>query len=146
MDPREFLGLAKDLLDATPNAVACRTAIGRSYYAALNVALSMLSELNIRLDRDEDSHKRLAQILDSSENPDLKRACVRLANQKNLRKLADYDMGNASVETSQKAGLVFQLAKQTIEELDRVHSDANEWKEASEKMLAYAKNILRKPI
>jgi hypothetical protein len=73
MDPREFLGLAKDLLDATPNAVACRTAIGRSYYAALNVALSMLSELNIRLDRDEDSHKRLAQILDSrslSENQD----------------------------------------------------------------------------
>jgi hypothetical protein len=146
MDPREFLAFAKDLLDATPDAVACRTAIGRSYYAAPNVVMSMLAQINIRMDRDENSHMRLTQILDNSGDPILKRASGRLGSMKTFRRLADYDMGNASLETAQKAGMVFLLAAEAIELLDRASSDPDAWEEASEAMREYARNTLRKNV
>ncbi len=69
MDPREFLRFAKDLVNAKPDAVACRIAIGRSYYAVFNVALEMLKELVISLDKQKDSHWEVAKILAVQRRP-----------------------------------------------------------------------------
>ncbi len=105
MDPREFLRFAKDLVNAKPDAVACRIAIGRSYYAVFNVALEMLKELVISLDKQKDSHWEVAKILQSSGDPDIRNACGALSTLKAQRKSADYEMDDANVETPQKAGL-----------------------------------------
>jgi len=120
MDPRDFLDIANGLLTQPPSPAACRTIIGRSYYAAYNVASSMVEELGIPLDKKKDSHKEVLDILVSSENQVIKNACDSLESQKKVRKDADYDMRNTFVETVQKASMALRLAKEIIKKLDRV--------------------------
>lgn len=139
MDPREFLRFAKDLVNAKPDAVACRIAIGRSYYAVFNVALEMIKELVIPLEKQKDSHWEVAKILACSGDPDIANAAGALATLKALRKSADYDIDDANVETPQKAGLAVTLAERAIKQLDGVHTDSKRWEAASANMIKDAR-------
>jgi hypothetical protein len=139
MDPRDFLCFAKSLVNAKPDAVACRIAIGRSYYAVFNVALGMLKELGIPLDKQKDSHWEVARILEFSGDPDIRNACGALTALKAQRKSADYEMDDANVETPQKAGLAVLLAERAIKQLDGVHADAKRWATASANMIKGAR-------
>src|SRR5438094_749491 len=100
MDPRDFLALADTLINGPPPSPAvCRTVIGRSYYAALNVLTALVRELKIPLEKTKDSHNEVMIIVVESKDRNLKQACDSLARQKMVRVRADYDMDNQEVET-----------------------------------------------
>jgi hypothetical protein len=146
MNPRDFLSVAETLIkQPSPSPADCRTVIGRSYYAALNVFFALVAELRIPLDKQKDSHKEVMDLVAESQDADLRFASVSLAAQKMVRKNADYDMNNHDVEKIQKAGQALLLAKETISRLDRTRNDAALWSIASQRMLAHARAIGKLP-
>jgi hypothetical protein len=134
------LSVAEALINQpSPSPADCRTVIGRSYYAALNVFFALVEELRIPLDRQKESHREVMDVVATSDDADLKLACDSLASQKMVRKNADYNMNNHDVERPQKAGQALLLAKQTIARVDRTRNDAALWSIASQRMLANAR-------
>ncbi len=145
MDPRDFLDVAEILLENYGTPATCRTVIGRSYYAAFNVAVSLLEELNIPLERQKDSHVEVLDLIAiPSKDPHLKTACDSIASLKKIRKLADYNMNDSGPDSVQKASRSMLVAEQAIKLLDQVHSDPAQWKAASDNMVDHARNVLRK--
>ena len=89
MNAREFLVLADELVNKPQNGPAInRTVIGRSYYAAFNVATAPLVELRIPLDKTNVSHKEVLDIVAQSKDRTLKQACESLARQRAVRNRA----------------------------------------------------------
>jgi hypothetical protein len=145
MNPRDFIVVAEMLINGSDLSPAvCRTVIGRSYYAALNVLYSLLKELGIPLEKGKESHKEIMDLVAESKDANLKYACDILAQQKHVRVHADYHMDNLTVETPLKASQALRSAKITIQRVDDVRSNADQWREASHHMIYHAKNVLRK--
>ena len=143
MNPRDFLECSKKLLDppaggAKPRPADCRTAISRSYYAALNVAKSLIDELKIILDKNVDSHREIMDLIAAGEDR-LETACTLLASQKVARKAADYDMEEKSVETVLKASQIYIACELSIKYMDAVRSDPARWGAASAKIVNCAR-------
>ena len=143
MDPRDFLACARSLFDPPagappPSPADCRSAISRSYYAALNVAAALVDGLKIPLDKQKESHKHVTDLVASGQD-DLVQACTLLAFQKEVRKLADYDMGNPDVETRLKASQSFLACARIIDLIDAVRNDKGRWKIAAARIRRQAK-------
>jgi hypothetical protein len=146
MDPREFLLLATSLInDPNPSPAVCRTVIGRSYYAALNVIRALVAELKIPLDKGKDSHREVMDLVAESKDADLKKACESLARQKMVRKKADYDMDNRDVESVRKASQALIFAQEAIQWADRTRANPALWNSAAGNMLDYARKIGKAP-
>jgi hypothetical protein len=142
MDPRDFLTLAKTLLERqTPTPADCRTAISRSYYAALLVAKSLVEEIGIPLNKVRDSHSQVVDVLAGSDDRVLKGACDRLSGRKAVRVNADYNLQDFQVETVEKAGMEVCLAQGIIDDFDKFRRDERRWKLGSQKMTANAHAI-----
>jgi hypothetical protein len=145
MDPRDFLSVAAKLVAGpNPSPADCRTVIGRSYYAALNVVAAIVDELNIPRDKSKESHKEVTDLVANSHDRNLKAACDSIANQKMLRNRADYDMSNRDVETVQKASMALLLAKDAIRKVDGVRLNPDQWRVATHNIVEYARNIQKK--
>jgi hypothetical protein len=147
MDPREFLDVAKSLIDGpNPSPAACRTVIGRSYYAAFNVACELVDELQIPLDKAKDSHSEILDIIVASQDHKLKGACDLLKARKAVRVHADHRMDKTDVEGTVKAGREYLLALNIISTFEQVRANETQWKAASDNMKEHAKTVLKKPI
>ena len=145
MNPKDFLEVARKLLaDKQPSPDCCRAAIGRSYYAAFNVALELVNELGIPLDKGKNSHDAVIEVIIVSEDRDLKAICENLKARKRLRTLADYNMNDKTVETQQKAGQELVLAERLIKQIEDVRKNESKWTVASGKMIWHARNTHKK--
>ncbi len=143
MDPREFLVVAKSLIEGkNPTPAECRTVIGRSYYAALNVASELVEELRI-LPGNKDTHADVMDMVASSNDHTLKIACDSLKQRKMVRVHADYHMDRKDVETVKKASLEVALAERIIQDIDQVRADESRWKTASDNIKVHAKLLKR---
>jgi uncharacterized protein (UPF0332 family) len=140
MDPRDFLNISKQMFDKDdPSAAECRSAISRSYYAAFNVASSLIHELRISLDKQKDSHKEVIDLIAKGNDKRLERACHILLIQKELRRKADYRMEETSVETRQKASQAWVITSEAIKILDAVRADQARWDAASAEIIKAAR-------
>jgi hypothetical protein len=145
MNPRDFLAVARTLLDEKqPSAACCRASIGRSYYAAFNVALGLVNELGIPLDKAKNSHDAVIEVILDSEDSDLKEICDILKARKRMRTLADYNMKDSTVENPQKAGQELVLAERLIKKIDGVRKNEIKWTTASGKMIWHARHTRKK--
>ena len=145
MDPREFLAFADRVISGPdPGPAGCRTVISRSYYAVFNVAVGMIEELGIPLDKAKESHKEVMDLIEQGKDHKLKEACIILANQKRTRVHADYYMNDPDVENVQKASRALLLARQAIEIVDRVRGNPDVWRNAADNIIAYARDVQKK--
>jgi hypothetical protein len=145
MNPRDFLVVARKLLDEKqPSPACCRAAIGRSYYAAFNVALGLVNELGIPLDKAKNSHDAVIEVIIDSEDNELKEICDILRARKRMRTLADYNMNDSTVENPQKAGQEILLAESLIRKIDGVRKNQVKWTVASSKMIWHARHTRKK--
>jgi uncharacterized protein (UPF0332 family) len=97
MNPREFHGLAEQLAHGSTPA-EFRTAIGRAYYAAFNVAADGLRTLGFRPGKGGAAHGEVARCMWNAGNPTITAAADKLNSLHSLRNRADYQMDKRDVE------------------------------------------------
>src|SRR5438874_3874549 len=99
MDPKDYLKLAEQLiLMKGAGAAHYRSAIGRAYYAAYNVTVELFAGLGYPLSASSNGHNNAVQLLQSSEDDELKEVGGLLGDLRTDRNHADYDMKRKSVE------------------------------------------------
>lgn len=124
MDPAEFYHLGLKLISGAtaPDAASCRTAIGRAYFAALNRVDEALGRWGAACGKGSQKHGLAVRFLHATDDPDLKLASADLDRLRSLRNRADYDMGDASIETTSRARSALDLAKAvmaSVEDVDK---------------------------
>src|SRR6187431_837811 len=97
MDPRDFQKLAAHLVSDT-DAAHNRTAIGRAYYAAFNVAAHLLRDAGFSILKNHTAHIQVTRHLNASENADVRRSADQLENLRARRNKADYDMDHKDAD------------------------------------------------
>jgi hypothetical protein len=118
MDPIEFLDLAEELVERrTP--CACRTAIGRAYYGALNVAGKLLREAGFSIPENQNSHQLTWQHFINSGIEELELAGSDLSTLQGRRNEADYKMQNTVPERYQNAKFQVTEAREHMETIRR---------------------------
>src|SRR6185503_2773546 len=91
MDPRDFRTLAVVLVK--PGAPANnRTAIGRAYYAAFNVALNHLRAEGFQIKQNNSAHEEVTRHLAWSNDADVQRAGSQIQDLRGKRNKADYKL------------------------------------------------------
>lgn len=127
MNPRDFCSLAYTLTQEAkrkPSPERCRTAISRAYYAAYNVAIEILSNMNIHiLGQGGDKHVIVRQYLNNSGDSAMKKAKEDLKNLHQIRKEADYYLHNSRPEQPKTALGWVKVASQVIHILDSRSND-----------------------
>jgi hypothetical protein len=125
MDPAEFyhFGLRIILSSPAPGPAACRTAIGRAYYAALNRTDEALARWGASCGKGPQKHGLAVRYLHATNAPSLKAASTDLNELKGLRNRADYDMNDARVEKVSQAKRALELAKDVMDYLEAVEND-----------------------
>jgi hypothetical protein len=125
MDPAEFYQLGLKMISGSPapDAPSCRTAIGRAYYAALNLADEALARWGASCGKGPQTHGLAVRFLHATADPDLKSASTALDRLRGMRNQADYDMNDPSVETGPRARTVLNLAKNIMDFLEDVDHD-----------------------
>ncbi len=125
MDPAEFYRLGLKMISGspTPDAPSCRTAIGRAYYAALNLADEALARWGASCGKGPQKHGLAVRFLHATADPDLKAASMALDRLRGMRNQADYDMNDPSVETGPRALTALDLAKKVMDFLKQVDND-----------------------
>src|SRR4051812_16615698 len=114
MDPREFHGLALEL-SRRQQPASSRAAVGRSYYAAFNVAAEMLRRWNIPVVRSAAGHGEIIRYLFNSGDAALAEVIVKLDVLRKRRNVADYDLSVSDVENPKTAQSVAATAKHLID-------------------------------
>ena len=118
MDPRDFHTLASRLAAGTTPA-EYRTAIGRSYYAAFNVAAELLRNLGFPLGRGAAAHGEVQRCLSNAGDPAVAAVAAGLGQLHSRRNRADYQLDNPDVETSKNAMAAVSQAGAMITSLDQ---------------------------
>jgi hypothetical protein len=126
MNPADFYQLGVKLISGSqvPDAAACRTAIGRAYYAALNRADEALARWGASCGKGPQKHGLAIRFLHATGDPDLKMASSALDRLRGWRNSADYDMNEPSVENVPRAQTALDLAQEVLDYLDAVDNDA----------------------
>lgn len=125
MDPREFIGTAKHLLEKS-GAANCRTAFSRSYYAAYNVGVELLEGAGIRIKKTSMGHEEVSVYLNQCGINELAETQSKLGNLRTKRIKADYRLDDRGVESIKNAGHAIKRSEQIIRTLDSYSS--NSWK------------------
>jgi hypothetical protein len=108
MDPRDFKTLASALVK--PGAAANnRTAIGRAYYAAFNVALDHLRAEGFPIRQNNSAHEEITRHLAWCNDADVKRAGSQIHDLRGKRNKADYHLTDP--ETDSDTAATFWVAK-----------------------------------
>jgi hypothetical protein len=118
MDPREFNRLALEL-SRRQEPASLRAAIGRSYYAAFNVAAEMLRRWNVPVARSAAGHGEIIRYLFNSGDAALAEVSVKLDILRKRRNVADYDLSAADVENLKSAQSTAATAKHLIDVMDQ---------------------------
>jgi hypothetical protein len=98
MDPREFHQLAVRLANGA-SAAEFRTASGRAYYAAFNVAADHLRSLQFRIKRSAAAHGEIQHCLANSGDPGISKIGSDLTLLHSQRNRADYQLNVTDIET-----------------------------------------------
>jgi uncharacterized protein (UPF0332 family) len=91
MNPRDFLLVAEDLLEASREA-DWRTAISRAYYAAYLVAVALFRDASFEVPPDTKGHNHVYVRLNNCGRAEVIEAAVLLRELRDWRNLADYVM------------------------------------------------------
>lgn len=118
MNPRDFNHIAAQLV-SQGDPVACRTAIGRAYYAAFNVAAELLREMGFHIGQNAAAHDYIAKLLNSSEHREVQSVAGALRTLRTSRNHADYRMAKKAVENPKTADGLVQQSVRSIKTLDR---------------------------
>jgi hypothetical protein len=147
MNPREFYQVAQKIVLASPppGPAWCRTAIGRAYFASLNVAVSRLDDLGADCGKGAAKHGHAVAFLYASGDADLKTASVTLDYLKAARNNADYEMQRTDVEKVPAARLAVERAKDVLDFCDAFESDPARKTEAASNIKAYILKTRRMP-
>src|SRR5438552_1309797 len=99
MDPRDFRKMAVDLV-VVKNAGAAlfRTAIGRAYFAAFNLASQVLGQLEFPLAENPQGHIQVVRLLQQSSDHPLETAGGLLGDLHGDRIIADYKLNRTDSE------------------------------------------------
>ena len=122
MDPREFHTLASELVTRS-RASEIRTAISRAYYAAHNVGVQVLSEMGFRISKGSPGHADVWNRLRNSNDLDVSKVGIQLAELHSKRILADYRTNRNEGENWVTAQALVQAAGRMIKTLDECRSE-----------------------
>lgn len=117
MDPREFHRLAEQLAQGRTPA-EFRTAIGRAYYSAFNVAADGLRTLGFRLSKGGTAHGEVVHCVWNAGDPTVSAAADKLNSLHSLRNRADYQMDKRDVENSPVTKKAVEDARSVIQAID----------------------------
>ena len=125
MDPADFYRLGLRLITggSAPDTAACRTAIGRAYYSALNRVEVTLAGWGAACGRGPQKHGLAVRLLHATADPDLIRSSADLDRLRTMRNRADYDLNDGAIETPSRARTALDLAKRVMDSLGDVESD-----------------------
>ena len=119
MDPRDFQQLAERLARGTAPADR-RTAIGRAYYAAFNVAADGLRSFGFPIARAAPAHGEINYCLWNSGNPTLTAQAQRLEFLRRMRNRADYELNQNDVENPTNVRKAIEAGREFIQSVDTV--------------------------
>jgi hypothetical protein len=145
VDPREFHRLAESLCAGTGAAAELRCAVGRAYYAAYNVAATMLRDCGVAIPRNAGGHGEALRYLGNSGDPDLTAAGHKLATLRSRRNAADYDLTNAVVEDAKTVRSLVETAGRVIESMDACLADPGRAAKVKAALEAYRQAIAPRP-
>ena len=124
MNPRDFQLIAMELLRGN-RAVDFRTAIGRSYYAAYNVAVEILKGMDFTISEGPQGHGEVRNRLHNSGDQDVEAMASELAELRGKRIDADYRLQRRAVENGKTAQTLVTQADKMIQIMDRCCSGPN---------------------
>src|SRR5437763_473729 len=119
MDPRDFHRLAVRLCSGSAGPADLRSAVGRAYYAAFNVAAMMLRGWGIPIVGNAGGHGEVLRYLGNSGDADLLAAGHKLATLRSRRNAADYDLSSTDLEDAKTVRSWVETAARVIQSLDR---------------------------
>ena len=139
MDPVDFYRLGLRLISGSsaPDAAACRTAIGRAYFAAVNRAEEVLARWGASCGKGPQKHGLAVRLLHATDDPDLKLASADLDRLRSLRNRADYEMGDAAIEKPSWAKTALDLSKNVFDSLEHVENNPARSASAEGRIRAY---------
>ena len=139
MNPRDFGGLASRLAGGeNPTTAELRTAVGRAYYSAFNVAVALLKKLKVQLPTGWEGHRLLAVAIRHCEDEHLTTVSHEFDELRAARWAADYDMQGVAVEDQRMVRKWCARAKQMIKKLDECEADPARFLEARVKIRNWA--------
>jgi hypothetical protein len=124
-----------------PGPALCRTAIGRAYFAILNVAVEILESLGVSCGGGAQKHGLTVRYLYASDDEHLKTASVAIDNLRTERNIADYQMDRTDIEKLVSARKAVEAAKKVIELLDKFESDLSSKDTASKRIAIYKSKV-----
>ena len=140
MIPGEFITFAKALADNPQSgASGYRSAVSRAYYGAYLSVSAMIAELAVpsRL-RDYSEHKVIQIYLQNCQVPAAVQLGVFLASLHELRKNADYDMDDKTLEDQSESQLCVERANEIMKRLHKCRSEKSKIKAG---ILQYRKKV-----
>jgi hypothetical protein len=135
----DFYSLAEKLL-AGGTPAEHRSSISRAYYGAYHNAQEFLHSIGVNLKGGAECHERLTQILDMSDDAELKTLAPKLSTLRQTRNTADYNLSNATFDKKPKAVLEVRAASNIIAGIKK-QSPTKGLTAPHEKMRAYAKMV-----
>jgi uncharacterized protein (UPF0332 family) len=136
MNPREFLQLAFKLKGG-PSPAEYRSAISRAYYAAYNVGVEKLNEMNCPIDETRDGHTQVQFFLNCAGSRELSKASSQLNELRTKRNKADYQLKLLNAETSQNSEAAVIQADRIIKVIDTLLSSGPSREQITDKIKAY---------
>jgi hypothetical protein len=145
MDAREFYQVALKIVvgNPPPGAAWCRTAIGRAYFASLNVAVESLNRLGVDCGKGPQKHGRAVAFLHASGDELIKTAAVTLDFLKTERNYADYQLDRKDVDTVSEARKSVERANDVIAALETLDADQSRRTAISGNIRSYINRITR---
>ena len=140
MNPRAFLELARRLLVNEPNPAGFRSAIGRAYYAAFNVAAEFLKGVDCEVHEDAKGHKQAYFRLNNSGDSLLSEVASYLDDLRSERNVADYRLGKPHVEQEGVVRYWLEMASRIITELDTCNTTDQRKNSVKTAIKEYMKN------
>ena len=122
MDPRDFYQIALGL-STSQKPGERRTAIGRAYYAAYNVAANFLRSLKVIIEKKPESHKKVQEFLSNSGDKEITKIAHKLETMRTMRNHADYDLDNLAPENIKSVEINMALAQNFIETIDKCSTE-----------------------
>lgn len=119
MRPREFHNIAERLAANGKRPAEFRTAISRAYYAAYHVAREVLLPLGADLSGDRDAHVDVRMHLEHSGDRVLIEVSDALRKLHSDRKVADYNLTDATIEKQKEASARVERARMIMEKVEK---------------------------
>lgn len=118
MNGRDFVALAAVLSNGT-SAAELRTSVSRAYYGAFHVAYDYVYRVcRVNLPLDGACHKRLHQLLESTQVPFLVAIGGNLSSLRDARNKADYKLDLSAPNTAQNASYFLEIANGVVNDVE----------------------------